>query len=220
MINYSPPTNLIMQILKVDPRKPDESVIEKAARILRLGGIVVYPTETLYGLGANIMDTLSLERLFEIKGRRKDKPVSIAFRDMEQAERYAVFNQAAKKLAQLMLPGPLTMVLPARVNLGDMFGGEKIAVRMPSNAVARAILEKTRFPITATSANLSGQADPVCAKDAINQIGDKVDLVLDGGDCEHGKPSTVVDLTGKKPVFLREGAIPKSRILGFLDKYA
>lgn len=207
-----------MQVLKVDPRKPENEAIEKAAKVLQLGGIVVYPTETLYGLGANIMDTGSIERLFEIKGRRDDKPVSIAFRDVEQAEKYAVFNKTAKRLAQFMLPGPLTMVLPARINLGDMFGGDRMAVRVPSGAVAHAILEKTRFPVTATSANISGQADPVCAKDAIGQIGDKVDLVLDGGDCEHGKPSTVVDLTKEEPIFLREGAVPRSRILGFLER--
>jgi len=205
-----------MQVLKVDPHNPQVEVVEKAVKILRLGGIIVYPTETLYGLGASIMDMESIERLFEIKGRRSDKPVSIAFRDVNQAEKYAVFNGTARKLAELLLPGPVTMILPSRINLGEMFGGDRLAVRIPSGKVVQAILEGTRFPITATSANSSGGADPVSVRNVIEQIGEGVDLVLDAGDCEYAKPSSIVDLTGEQPVVLREGAIPKSRIVSFL----
>jgi L-threonylcarbamoyladenylate synthase len=205
-----------MQIFKVDPKKPQPEIIDKAARILQLGGIVVYPTETLYGLGANIMDSESAQKVFEIKGRREDKPISIVFRDLEQAGKYAVLNDKARKLAELFMPGPLTMILPARINLGEMFGGDKIAVRISSNRVVQAILEKTRFPVTATSANLSGKSDPVNAKDSIEQIGEKVDVILDSGSCEYGKPSTVVDLTGGGVEVVREGVIPKKRIISFL----
>lgn len=205
-----------MQIFKVDPKKPQPELVDKAARVLQLGGIVVYPTETLYGLGANIMDTESTQKVFEIKGRREDKPISIVFRDLEQAEKYAVFNDKARKLAELFMPGPLTLILPAKINLGEMFGGDRIAVRISSNTVLQAVLEKTRFPITATSANLSGKADPVSAKDAVGQIGESVDIVLDSGECEYGRPSTVVDLTGGRVEVVREGVIPKKRIVSFL----
>jgi len=205
-----------MQIFKVDPKRPQPEMVDKAARVLQLGGIVIYPTETLYGLGANIMDSESAQRVFDIKGRNMDKPISVVFKDVEQAQKYAVFNDKARKLAELFLPGPLTMILPSKINLGDMFGGDKMAVRISSNKVVQAMLEKTRFPITSTSANLSGKADPTDAKVAMEQIGEKVDLVLDSGGCEYGRPSTVVDLTSGGVEVVREGVIPKSRIDGFL----
>ncbi|MBI4894749.1 MAG: threonylcarbamoyl-AMP synthase [Candidatus Aenigmarchaeota archaeon] len=205
-----------MQIFKVDPKRPQPDVVDKAARILQLGGIVVYPTETLYGLGANIMDTESTQKVFDIKGRKEDKPISIVFRDLGQAEKYAVFNENSRRLAELFMPGPITLILPAKINLGEIFGGDRIAVRISSNRVVQAILEKTRFPITATSANLSGKTDPVSAKDSIEQIGEKVDVVLDSGECEYGRPSTVVDVTGGRVEVVREGVIPRKRIVSFL----
>lgn len=204
-----------MQVLQVDQKNPQAEVIEKAAKVLQLGGLVVYPTETLYGLGANIMDLGAIQRVFEVKGRFHNKPISIAFRDVEHAEKYVKFNKMAHRLAELFLPGPLTIVLLAKVSLGEMFGGDKIAVRISGNKVVQAILEKTKFPITATSANISGKADPICAQDSIDQIGEKVDLILDSGKCEHSMPSTVVDLSEGKVVFLREGVIPRSRIISF-----
>lgn len=204
-----------MQVLKVDPQNPENEVMERAARVLHLGGLVVYPTETLYGLGANIMDIGAIQRVFEVKGRLADKPISIAFRDVAHAERYAQFTPMARRLAELFLPGPLTMILPANINLGEMFGGEKIAVRISNHKVVQSILNKVKFPITATSANISGKADPVCAQDSMDQIGDKVDIVLDSGNCEHRMPSTVVDLSEGKLVVVREGVIPKSRIVNF-----
>lgn len=204
-----------MQLLQADTKNPQDEVIEKAAKVLQVGGLVVYPTETLYGLGANIMDLGAIQRVFEVKGRSHNKPISIAFRDLQHAERYVRFNDTAHKLAEFFLPGPLTMILPAKINLGEMFGGEKIAVRVSGHKVVQAILKRVKFPITATSANISGKADPICAQDSIDQIGKKVDLVLDSGKCEHSMPSTVVDLSGGKVVVLREGVIPKSRIINF-----
>lgn len=205
-----------MQLLKVDPQKPQPEVIEKVAKVLQLGGLVVYPTETLYGLGANIMDYGAVQRVFDAKGRFQNKPISISFRDVAHAEKYAEFNDAARKLAKFLLPGPLTMILPAKIPLGEMFGGDKIAVRVSSHKVVQAILNKVKFPITATSANISGKADPICAEDSIEQIGDKVDIVLDSGKCEHSMPSTVVDLSEGQVIVLREGVIPKSRIINFV----
>lgn len=204
-----------MQLLQVDAQNPQSEVIEKTSRVLQLGGLVVYPTETLYGLGANIMDLSAIQRVFEVKGRFLNKPISIMFRDIGHAERYAQFTKAARKLAELFLPGPLTIILPAKISLGEMFGGEKIAVRVSNHKVVQAIMSKVKFPITATSANISGKADPICAQDSIDQIGEKVDLVLDSGKCEHSMPSTVVDLSEGKIVIVREGVIPKSRIINF-----
>lgn len=207
-----------MKLMQADEKNPEPEVIEKAAKVLQLGGLVVYPTETLYGLGANVMDMGAVQRVFETKGRLHKKPISIMFRDLEHAEKYASFNKTAHKLAELLLPGPLTMILPAKIPLGEMFGGEKIAVRISSNKVVQKIFEKIKFPITATSANVSGKADPICAQDAVDQIGEAVDIVLDSGRCEHSRPSTVIDITGDEVTVLREGAIPKSRIISFGKK--
>lgn len=206
-----------MQVFKVDPENPEPETIYKAARVLHLGGLVAYPTETLYGLGANVMDMGAIQRVFEAKGRPEGKPVSMAFRDVWHAEKFAIFNDDARRLAEFMMPGPLTLILPARVNMGDMFGGEKMSVRIPSDPVAQALLKSVKFPITATSANLSGKADPTCAQDVIEQIGEKVDIVLDSGKCEHSRPSTVVDLSEGKVNIVREGAIPRSRIVSYLE---
>lgn len=204
-----------MKLLQVDEKNPQPEIIERAAKVLQLGGLVVYPTETLYGLGANVMDMGAIQRVFEVKGRDRQKPVSIAFRDVAHAEKYAQFTKVSHKLADLFLPGPLTMVLPAKINLGEMFGENKIAVRISSHKVVQAILQKVKFPITATSANISGKADPICAQDSIDQIGETVDLILDSGKCEHSMPSTVVDLSEGEIVVIREGVIPKERVINF-----
>lgn len=204
-----------MQVLQIDAKNPQPEIVEKAVRVLQLGGLVVYPTETLYGLGANIMDLGAIQRVFEVKGRFHNKPISIAFRDVRHADKYVYFTPAARKLAEIFLPGPLTMILPAKISLGEMFGGEKIAVRVSNHKVVQAIMSKVKFPITATSANISGKADPICAQDSIDQIGEKIDLILDSGKCEHSMPSTVVDLSEGKIVIVREGVIPKSRVINF-----
>ncbi len=205
-----------MQILKIDSEKPDSEIIEKSARILKLGGIIVYPTETLYGLGANILDAGSIERVFNIKGRERKKPISILFSSVEQAKKYVYFNKNACKLADFFLPGGITMILPAKVPLGKLFGGDNIAIRVSSNKVIQELMKRLKFPITSTSANISGKPDPYSAEESINQIGDKVDLVLDAGECEHGKPSTIIEIIDEKVNIIREGAIPKKRIINYI----
>ena len=204
-----------MQILQVDTKNPDPAVIDKAARVLQIGGLVVYPTETLYGLGANVIDAGAVNKVFEAKGRFHDKPISILFRDLEHAEKYAEFSDKARKIAECFLPGALTIILPAKVPLGEMFGGDRIAIRISSNRVAQDIMKRVKFPLTATSANISGRADPTNAKDVVELIGDKIDMILDSGKCEHSKPSTVVDLSGGEIVVVREGVIPRERIFEF-----
>lgn len=204
-----------MQMLQVDTKKPDPAAIEKACRVLQIGGLVVYPTETLYGIGANVIDAGAVNRVFEAKGRFQNKPISILFRDLAHAEKYAEFSDKARKVAQQFLPGALTMILPAKVPLGEMFGGDRIAVRVSSNRVAQEIMKRVKFPLTATSANVSGKADPINSKDVVEQIGDKVDLILDSGKCEYSRPSTVVDLSGGDLVIVREGVIPRDRIMEF-----
>ncbi|TAL47297.1 threonylcarbamoyl-AMP synthase [archaeon] len=198
---------LVMKVLKAEV-----DAIEKAAQVLEIGGIVVYPTETLYGLGANALDENAVRLVFEIKGRDKSKPSSVAFRNLEQARKFLAVTPLAEKLAKKFLPGPLTIILNSKFEFQEFLGGSKVSMRIPDHPVAQALLKRVKFPITATSANLSGGKNPVEAIDAIEQIGGSVDLVLDAGKCKLGKPSTVVDVSEGELKIIREGAIPKEKL--------
>ena len=201
-----------MKIIKVNSKNPKKENVETAANILELGGVLCYPTETLYGLAANVFDINAVQRVFEIKGRDLKKPSSIAFGDLNQAKMFLEFTPAAEKLAKKFLPGPLTIILNSKIEFDEFLGGSKVSVRIPDNPVAQALLKEIKFPITATSANLSGGKNPVEAKDVVEQIGDKVDLILDAGKCKYGKPSTVVDATSEEIIIVREGVISKSEL--------
>jgi L-threonylcarbamoyladenylate synthase len=198
-----------MRIFKIDPQNPDAETVKKASEVLRIGGVIVYPTDTIYGIGANILDIEALQRVFEIKRRRKDKPLSVVFKSIDQVRNFTKMNPAAEKLAVKFLPGPLTMILEPKVSLDPLLGESKVGVRLIDHPVVSKILEQTKFPITATSANISGGKNPTDAVHAVEQVGSKVDLVLDAGPCKHMKPSTVVDLSQGKVEVLREGAIKK-----------
>lgn len=204
-----------MQVLKVNAESPERESIRKVAEILKVGGVIVYPTETVYGLGANILDQQAVQRVFEIKGRDISKPVSAAFRNLSQAKNFALFNKIAENLAEKFLPGPLTIILQSKILLDPFLGGQKIAIRIIDHPVVSAVLDEVKFPITATSANIAGGKNPVTAEDAVSQIGSKVDLILDAGKCKLGKTSTVVDCSSGEIEILREGVIPKKRILEF-----
>jgi L-threonylcarbamoyladenylate synthase len=201
-----------MQIFNVNPENPEEEIIEKAAQVLSIGGIIVYPTETLYGLGASIINQQAVQRIFEIKGRNIAKPISMAFRNVDHAKQFAQFNPTAEKLAEKFLPGPLTIILLSKIPFDPIFGGEKIAIRIIDNKVTQQVLYKVKVPITATSANISGKKNPTTAQDVIEQIGERVDLILDAGKCKHEKPSTVVDCSSGEVKILREGVIDKEKI--------
>lgn len=201
-----------MKVIKINANEPEKEFVRKAAEVIKLGGLVVYPTETLYGLGADPFNEQALQRVFEVKGRDPKKPISIAFRNILQAKKFAEFNDVAEKLAKKFLPGPLTIVLNAKLNLNQMLGSEKIAVRISASKAALDLLNEVKIPITATSANLAGKENPIDARIAIEQIGDKVDLVLDAGKCKYGMPSTVVDCSSGKIEIIREGVISKKEI--------
>jgi len=187
--------------------------IDSAVNIIKNGGVVVYPTDTLYGLGSNALDKRAVKRVFEIKGRKFNKPVSIAFSSFEQAKKYVKFNYTALKLAKKFLPGPLTLILPLKKKLPKNLtqGKNEIGIRIPDNKIALELIKKSGVPITATSANLSGGRDPATAKEAIKQIGNKVDLILDAGRCKYNKGSTIVKIVDGIEI-IREGVIPKEKI--------
>ncbi|MBI1979005.1 MAG: threonylcarbamoyl-AMP synthase [Candidatus Aenigmarchaeota archaeon] len=203
-----------MRILKINPNKPEKKLTALAVDILKGDGLVVYPTDTLYGIAGNALSKKAILRVYSAKGRNFKKPLSIAFHSLSQAKKYVRFNPLALRLAKIFLPGPLTIVLPMRYKFPkELTGSRNVGIRIPDNKISLELIEKFGYPITATSANTSGNADPITAKDAIVQIGDKVDLVLDGGKCKLKKPSTVIEVIDDKIKVLRRGVVSQKALM-------
>ncbi len=184
--------------------------IKEALEVLKRGGLVIYPTDTLYGLGCNALDESAVKRVFAAKKRPPSSPLPIAVNDIEMMKRYAQLPDTAERLVEAFLPGALTVVLKKK-DLPDVLTGglPKVGVRIPKSGVALRLVELLGVPITATSANISGNPPPVSAKEAASQI--EADIVLDKGRLEVGVPSTVIDMTGE-PKILREGAIKRGEL--------
>jgi L-threonylcarbamoyladenylate synthase len=191
-------------------RRGGECRIADAADTLRCGGVVAFPTETVYGLGAHAFDRAAVQRVFEIKNRPHDDPLIAHVADAWQA-RYLVqdFPAEAWDLARRFWPGPLTLVLPKIGSLPDLVtaGLPTVAIRMPNHAMALALLQEVGVPIAAPSANPFGRLSPTTAEHVRDQLGDQVDLILDGGPCWVGVESTIVSFCGPRPTLLRPGGI-------------
>ena len=185
-----------------------EENIRKAAVIIRLGGVVIYPTDTVYGLGCDPANVDATRRICEIKGRA-DKPLPLVCSDLETARRIVEFNPIAERLAEHFWPGPLTMVLPARVDypIWVTHGARTLGVRVPDHQVARRLAKLSGGVIVSTSANKSGDPPPKTAQEAAEQIGEEVDLILDAGPAPLRQPSTVIDLSGDELWIIRPGPI-------------
>lgn len=183
--------------------------IEKAAEVLRRGGVVVYPTDTLYALGACIYSDEAVRRVYELKKRPHDLYLPVAVGSIARIESVAVMNEKTKRVAERFMPGAVTLVLEKRRDVPETVAGEKIAVRVPDSKTALA-LASLAGPITATSANIHGMKEPSDMETAREQLGSAVDMYMDGGKL-NGIPSTVVDMTGKKIRILREGAVSRER---------
>jgi len=191
-----------------------EKAIEEAAGIIRAGGLVVYPTETVYGMGACASNRIAVLKVFAAKKRPLDNPLSVAVRDMKQADEIAYVNASARKLAEAFLPGPLTIVLKKKARLPKELtaGSEKVGIRIPDNSAALRLIELAG-PITATSANISGQPSITTADEAREQLDGRVDFVLDGGHSRIGVESTVVDVSEDGAFkILRDGAVARADI--------
>jgi len=194
----------------VTPRWPaDRAHIARAAERLRAGAVIAFPTDTLYGVGARAADPAAVARLYEVKRRPSEQPMVWLVADREQVERFAVVSAAAAELMERFWPGPLTLVLPARIPAD----GSTIAVRAPDHEVALALLTALGEPIASSSANPAGQPPPVDADQVVAGLGDELDLVLDAGPCRIGQPSTILDLTSATPRILRQGAIPSAALI-------
>jgi L-threonylcarbamoyladenylate synthase len=192
--------------------------IGRAVGVLRSGGVISMPTDTLYALTAAADDAAAVRRVFEIKGRQEGRPLPLFVSGLEMARRIAEVNETAEQLASRFWPGQLTIVVPKRQTYESeaLAESETVGVRVPDNEIARAVVEALDAPVTGTSANLSGGPDPVTADDVREQLGDRIDLILDAGACAHGVGSTIVDCSGEEPVILREGAISSDRVFAAL----
>ena len=196
--------------LPVDPRASAGAVLEAAARVLREGGLVVFPTETFYGLGADALDPDAVARVFAAKGRPADKPLLVLVDSLDMAARVAAsLPGRARALIDRYWPGPLTLVLPARAELPSALtaGTGTIGVRIPGHPVARALTRLAGLPVTAPSANPHGAPSPRTAAEAARGLGGRVEMVLDAGATAGGLPSTIVEVTERGCRMLRAGAV-------------
>ncbi len=197
-------------------RTADRRAIEEAAEVLRAGGLVAFPTETVYGLGADATNDRAVAAIFEAKRRPRFNPLIVHVPDAAAAAAHATFDARAEDLARRFWPGPLTLVLPraagCEVSLLCGAGLETLAVRAPDHPVAQRLLAAAGRPLAAPSANISGQVSPTRAAHVARSLGDRVDLVLDGGPCPLGLESTVLDLTGERPVLLRPGGVTQEAL--------
>lgn len=200
-----------------------EKDIEAAAAILRAGGLVGIPTETVYGLGANGLDPAAVRRIFEAKGRPQDNPLILHIPDPSWLERYCRdVPVAARRLAEQFWPGPLTMILPRRTLVPDEVtcGLETVGVRCPDHPVTLAIIRAAGVPVAAPSGNRSGRPSPTCARHMLEDMEGRIQAVVDGGPCGVGVESTIVDLTLPVPRLLRPGGLPLEAleaVLGHVD---
>ncbi len=189
----------------------DAGGIARAAQLLRKGRLVAFPTETVYGLGADARHGEAVARIFEAKGRPRFNPLIVHLADPAQTRRIAVFNDTAKRLAEAFWPGPLTLVLPLRPGAGlsalVSAGLETVALRVPEHPLARALLKEFAGPVAAPSANVSGRISPTRAEHVLEGLGGRLEAVLDGGPCAVGLESTIIGLA-PGPVLLRPGGLP------------
>ncbi len=197
-------------VIKIDDINMQKADVERAAALLREGGLVVIPTETVYGLGGDGTNPLSSKKIYAAKGRPSDNPLIIHIAEPSDAEKYAHTNETYYKLARAFMPGPLTVILPKKDTVPyETTGGlDTVAVRCPSHPVAHAIIEAAGIPIAAPSANISGKPSTTAVQYVIEDFDGKVDMIIDGGACEIGLESTIVMITESGGlILLRPGAI-------------
>jgi L-threonylcarbamoyladenylate synthase len=217
------PRGLRTAYWRVDPVLPDPEIVARAAALLRAGGLVAFPTETVYGLGANAFDQEAVRRLFAAKGRPVDNPliVHVAAKN-ELADLVREVPAVAKDLVGVFWPGPLTLVLPRSRAVPPVVtaGLDKVAVRMPAHPVALALIRAAGVPVAAPSANYSGRPSPTMAAHVLEDLDGRIEAVLDGGPAPVGVESTVLDLTVTPPVILRPGGITAEQLSAVLDGIA
>ena len=210
------------EIIKID--LDDETVFRtqmvKIKRVLNLGGVMAFPTDTFYGLGATVFNRKAVSRIFKIKQRPKDKPLLTLVASAYQANSMALeITPTAEILIEKLWPGPLTILFSAHPHLPSQLTANtgKIGVRQPGSEMVRKLLSGIGFPITATSANISGTENVTTAKEVEETLGSQIDLIVDGGAAPGGKESTILDVTLSPSLLVREGAVTREEIDAILD---
>lgn len=202
---------MVTRLLPEDP-----AGIAAAAETLRAGGVIVMPTDTLYGIGADATNEAAVARVFEVKGRGDDKPLLVLAPDLATVEREVMLSSSARTLADRFWPGPLTLIASRKPDASLARGlnpaGTSIGLRVPDRPATLALLRAFGRPITAPSANRTGDAPARSAPEALRALGTLVDLVLDGGASKELRPSTIIDCTGARPRLVREGALARASI--------
>lgn len=195
--------------------QPTEKNLLRAAELIRRGELVAFPTETVYGLGADALNVAACQKIFAAKGRPSTKPLSLHVASLEMVERVAKISARAEKLFAAFCPGALTIILPKNKIVPDFVTGglPSVGIRFPANDVALSLIKFAGCPIAAPSANLSNLPPPKTAQEVFDNLSGRVEVILDGGQCRFGVSSTIIDLTATEPKILRHGAIPASRLL-------
>lgn len=210
-----------MLIYRIDPDQISKEALQRAASALRQGKLVIFPTETVYGLAADAFDAGAVARVFAAKRRLLSEAVPVHIGERRDIRKVAAsVPKAAEKLIERFFPGQLTLVLVKHPNVPEIVtaNGPKIGVRMPNHPVALELLWEFGSPITGTSANISGGTAPLTAADAVAQIGESVEVVVDSGRAAFGRPSTVIDVTVEPPKLLRPGALAVEEIVEIIGE--
>jgi len=211
------------EISTVDKNQPEKDKIKRAAEIIRNGGLVAFPTETVYGLGGNALDEDAAKKIYAAKGRPQDNPLIVHIYDISQLnELVKEIPERAKLLMDKFWPGPLTIIFNKKkiVPFGTTGGLDTVAIRMPSHPVALELIKEAKVPIAAPSANISGRPSPVSADDVAEDLAGRIEMILDGGKASVGVESTVLDLSEKVPIILRPGGVTREQlkeVLGRVD---
>ncbi len=208
-----------MRVIKVNKEKPEIEKIREAARIIKRGGLVAFPTETVYGLGTDALNEKAVKKIFEVKERPADNPLIIHVSSIDEVYRIAKPNRVAKKLMEEFFPGPLTLIMEKKEIVPDITtaGLKTVAVRMPDHKVALKLIELSETPIAAPSANKSGKLSPTRAEYVIEDFKDEIDCIIDAGETNIGLESTVVDTTLYPIEILRPGAVTKEMLQEFFE---
>ncbi len=214
-------SELQTEIVKIDKVSSQKEALQRAGEILRSGGLVAFPTETVYGLGANGLDGEACAKIYDAKGRPSDNPLILHVANRSMVDQIAaVIPPMAEKLMAAFCPGPITLIMKRRSIVPDRITGglSTVGIRMPENDVARALIKEAGVPVAAPSANISGRPSPTTAESVARDMDGRIPLILDGGACHFGVESTIVDCTGSKAVILRPGAVTREMLAELLGE--
>ncbi len=204
------------KILSVAAVKPNVNTLKEAVNVMKKGGLIIYPTETCYGIGTDATNMKSIEKIYKIKGRDPSKPIPILVSDLKMIKKYGFVTKGVESLIKKFMPGPLSLVIKKKRPISDA-NNESISFRISSHSIASELVKLAKFPVTTTSANISGQLPIYEISKIIEVFADKVDVILDNGNLPETEPSTCVDMTNNSVKMIREGPIPSEVILRELN---